>query len=111
MPAPNPSSIFAPSWLFAPSWFEIAFSCVGIVVALGFVFVIVTVIRNARRTKKAGYDPMTLQTELAVRAMNSRTLAPERSLPDRLAELEQLKDTGTISAAEYSSARADILRR
>ena len=42
-------------------------------------------------------------------AKNSAMRAPERSVADRLAEVDALRAAGTISAEEHDAARARIL--
>jgi hypothetical protein len=70
---------------------------------------IVLVSRNAAKARALGHDPLTMQTELAARAMDSSLLAPQKSLEARLAELDELRARGVISAEEHAKARADTL--
>jgi cell division protein FtsX len=90
--------------------FSTLFSVVVVVIAVVAVFVIVSVVRNARKAKQHGLDPLTLQTDLAAKVMQSDLLGAERSKPERLAELDSLLATGSITAAEHGEARAAILR-
>ena len=89
--------------------FGVFFAVVLVLVLTGFVVVIVGVIRNSRRIRRSGHDPMTLQSDLAVRAMNSELMSPSRSTEERLAELQRLHRDGTISTEELAAARARIL--
>lgn len=89
--------------------FGIFFVIAALVVAAGFVFVIVAIVRNARKVSASGQDPLTLQSDLAVRAMNSQLLAPGASTEARLAEVDDLRSRGVISAEEHTAARAKIL--
>ena len=68
-----------------------------------------TVSRNAAKARELGHDPLTMQTELAARAMDSGLLAPQKSLEARLAELDDLRARGVITAEEHAKARADAL--
>lgn len=73
------------------------------------IFIVFVMIRNYKTSKKAGLDPFTLQTELAVRAANSQMLAPRQSREKRLAELEDLLARQMITREEYTQARMKIL--
>lgn len=90
--------------------FNVIFGVGAVVVALGFVAVIVLAIVNFRRVRNSGHNPFTLEADLATRALDSRLLAPSRSVEDRLRELEGLRDRAVITPEEYTAARADILR-
>jgi hypothetical protein len=92
-----------------PSWFHIGFIVVAVAIAAVFVFVIVSIVRNASRARQSGLNPLTLQTDLVAKVMNSEMLAPERPIAERLAELDTLFAAGTISEAEHAAARARIL--
>ncbi|WP_049829425.1 hypothetical protein [Arthrobacter sp. RIT-PI-e] len=89
--------------------FGVFFVVVLVLVLTGFVVVIVGIIRNSRRIRQSGHDPLTLQSDLAVRALNSDLLSPRRSTEERLAELQRLHRDGTITAEELAAARARIL--
>jgi len=52
---------------------------------------------------------MTLQTDLAVTLLDSGTLAPDRPLLQRFADLDALLAAGTISTGEHSAARVRLL--
>ncbi|MEF9982883.1 MAG: SHOCT domain-containing protein, partial [Glutamicibacter sp.] len=71
--------------------------------------IIFVAVRNYRKAKSAGFDPLTLETELMARAANSAMLAPEKSLEDKLAELDSLHSRGIITRDEYLQARRDAL--
>lgn len=77
---------------------------VGVLVAM-----VVIISRNAAKARALGHDPVTMQTELAARAMDSGLLAPAKSLEERLAELDGLRARGVITAEEHAKARADAL--
>ena len=82
---------------------------VPVVFVAAVAIIVVAVSRNAARARQAGRDPLTLQTDLAVQALDSRMLAPEQSLEQRLAELDDLARRGVISSDERAAARADLL--
>jgi uncharacterized membrane protein len=73
------------------------------------VLIVVAIVRNARAARRRGHDPMTMQTELASRLLESDALRGSGDATERLAKLEQLKAAGTISDAEYAAARQRII--
>lgn len=89
--------------------FDAGFLAVAAIIALGFLSVIFLIVRNAKAARRAGMDPVTMQTDLAARAMNSQLLAAPRSTEERLAELDGLLSRGVISAEEHAAARARII--
>lgn len=89
--------------------FSIVFGVVVVIVALGFGFVLFSIVRNAQKAHELGHDPITMQTELAARAIDSQALAPTRSVQERLAEVDALLASGTITAEEHAAARGRIL--
>jgi len=93
----------------APPGFQAMFVIVGLLIALGFVFTIVMIVRNYSKARESGHDPFTLQTDLATRALDSELLAPKQSIEQRLAELDDLVTRGVITDEERVAARADIL--
>ncbi len=98
-----------------PSGFDTMFSAVAVIVAVGFVVVIVLAVRNAGFLVKRGIDPTTVDAEMTARVLRSPLLDPAptpapRSVQDRLAELDRLLASGTISQDEHTTARAEVLR-
>jgi hypothetical protein len=89
--------------------FPVLFGAVALLVVAGFALVITLAVVNARRLRRQGLNPLTLQSDLAARAMGSRLLAPERTKADRLTELDDLLGAGRISREEFTSARERIL--
>ncbi len=98
------------------SVFMVAFVIVAVVM-------VVLAIRNAGVYLKRGIDPTTVDAQMKARLLQSSLLdapsepappgaaAPaERSLEERLAELDRLLAAGTISTAEHATARAEALR-
>ena len=90
--------------------FGILWGVGAVVIGLGFVAIVVTIIVRSARMTKRGQNPFTVQEDLAYQAMQSRTLAPEKSLEQRLAELDDLHARGVISDDEHRGARAEALR-
>ncbi|WP_242090079.1 SHOCT domain-containing protein [Curtobacterium sp. DN_7.5] len=93
-----------------PGAFGVVFGVIAVVIGLGFVAMIVTVAVRSARMAKRGQNPFTLQEDLAYQAMQSKTLAPDKSLEQRLAELDDLHARGVISDEEHRLARAEALR-
>lgn len=95
--------------------FSALFVLFGLLFAGVLIFIIVTFVRNWRVARKAGYDPLAMQTQIAAQVGQSALLrpsdaAPERpSIEQRLAELDDLHDRGVISDAEHVAARAKAL--
>jgi hypothetical protein len=92
-----------------PAWFVAAFVVVGVLVLSGFVVTGYLMVRNARVLKRAGVDPFTAQAEIVGRLAHSELLAPAETIEARLAELEDLRQRGLISAEEHTAARAKAL--
>lgn len=89
--------------------FSVIFAVIAVLVVIVFVAAIVLAVRNARAYRKKGLDPTTSHADLAARVMHSEALSPRRPLEERLAELDRLRDAGTITAEEHAAARARIL--
>ncbi|GEM_PF-1226841 len=85
----------------------------GVVVVLFIAvvaFIIYAQVRNYRKIKSAGMDPMTLESELKAKLVQSNLLAPKESLEAKLAELSGLLTRGVITNEEYTQARQDLLK-
>ncbi|PJJ55585.1 hypothetical protein [Compostimonas suwonensis] len=91
-----------------PFW--IVFTIAAVVIAAVIVIVIISVVRSTSTVRRAGHDPFTLQAELASRALDSRLLAKDAPIEERLAELDRLRTSGAITEPELARARADVLR-
>ena len=85
------------------------FGAVVVLVLCGAVLVVVSVIRSRRVLRQAGINPSTAQAQFAVRMMNSRSLAPNPTVEQRLTELARLRDGGVITASEYDTRRTQII--
>ncbi|GMA91863.1 SHOCT domain-containing protein [Homoserinibacter gongjuensis] len=89
--------------------FVIFFALAVLFIIAVAVVMVVMISRNAAKARELGHDPLTMQTELAARAMDSELLAPRPSLEARLAELDDLHARGVITADEHAKARAETL--
>jgi cytochrome c-type biogenesis protein CcmH/NrfG len=96
-----------------PAGYDAVWSLVmvgGVIVVLGTIAVIVLAVYRSTRMANRGQNPLTLTEDLAFQATQSATLAPVKSLEQRLAELDDLHARGVISDDEHRAARADALR-
>ncbi|MFC0681687.1 SHOCT domain-containing protein [Lysobacter korlensis] len=91
------------------SGFDLMFGIVLAVVIAGFAVTVALLAVNARRVRRAGHNPVTLNADLAVRVLESDLLAPGRSKEHRLRELDDLHARGVITAEEHRTARAEVL--
>lgn len=89
--------------------FHIVFLVVLAIILVAAVFVVVSVVRNIAKAKASGLDPLTLQTDLAAKVMNSDLLASEKPLAQKLADVDALLASGAITPEEHGTARAAIL--
>lgn len=92
-----------------PTGFMVFFVLVSALVAAGFVFAGISFVRNARRLRQAGIDPLAVQSDLLIGLKKSPLLAGATSLEDRLAEVDRLYQAGKISQAEHQQARSALL--
>lgn len=92
-----------------PVTFMVFFGVVLVLVVAVGALVVLSAIRNARRLRQAGIDPLTAQSELLVRLHRSQLLADGSSVEHRLAELDRLYEKGRISPHEHQQARAALL--
>lgn len=97
-PGPLPSPVF-----------EAGFTVIPVLIGAVFVLIVVLIAYRAIRLARRGVNPLTLQEDLATRALRSEALAPSRSKADRLAELDRLHRDGAISDEERATARDRIL--
>ena len=93
----------------APDTFDFLFAAIPIAVGVIFVLIVVVVVVRVVGLRRKGLNPLTLETDLAAKVMNSEMLAPERPIAERLAEIDTLLAAGAISEAEHAAARARIL--
>jgi len=91
-----------------PTLFPWFFGAVVVLIVCGWVLSAVMIARNARVFRRAGIDPTTAGSQLAVRLLRGQSAAP-LAAADRLAELTDLRDRGLISPEEYQTRRAQII--
>ena len=89
--------------------FGVLFAVVLTIVVLTFALIIGLTIYRAVRLRRQGVNPLTLETDLAVKVLKSDMLRSTPSKAERLAELDVLEANGTISPTERESARERIL--
>ncbi|MDX6277053.1 MAG: hypothetical protein QOJ72_1181 [Nocardioidaceae bacterium] len=92
------------------SGFDALFTIFPIIFVGVFVVGIILTVMNWKKASDAGVNPLTMETEAMTTFIKSKALAPEKSIEDRLAELDALHAKGTISAAELATARAEVLK-
>ena len=93
---------------FGPT-FTALFAIVGILILAGTATVIVLIVMNVRKVRRAGHNPLTMNADLSVRALDSALLAPAKTTDARLAELDDLLQRGVISSEEHGEARMRVL--
>ncbi len=91
------------------STFNAVFVGIAVVFVIIAIVSIVLTIRNATKVAKAGHDPLTLRSDLAIKLLDSDALSAKRPVEARLAEVDDLFARGVISESEHGSARAAIL--
>lgn len=115
---PTPSPLDA-----ADTWFPIVFAIAAAVVLIGFIVVIVSIIRRNARLRSLGHDPMTVDADIAHRMATGTLTTPDApadaaaadaapasaSVEERLAEVDELHRRGAIDDAERAATRARIL--
>jgi hypothetical protein len=86
---------------------------IGIAVVVGIIVAIVFLVRNSKRAIDHGHNPLTVDYDLKLAALDRLSETPAahgtRSNADRLAELAALLAAGSITQAEHDDARARIL--
>ncbi|HEX3002821.1 MAG TPA: SHOCT domain-containing protein [Angustibacter sp.] len=92
--------------------FGIVFVLVTLFIVAVFVIMVVALVKRGRAVREEGLDPLTGDIQLAGQLSRSQLMAPaapQRTVPERLAEVDELLRTGAISAAEHEAQRARIL--
>jgi hypothetical protein len=92
-----------------PAAIGVAFTVFVVFFVVVLALIAVSAVKRYRAAKQAGLDPFAADVQVMGRVHDSALLAPERSIQDRLAEVDELARTGSISAAERDEARARIL--
>ncbi len=86
-----------------------AAAVIVVLVIVVFVGIVALTVYRAVRLSRQGVNPLTLETDLAAKALQSDVLRRSPSKAERLAELDALVADGRISATERDAARARIL--
>jgi len=89
--------------------FDAMFVVIPVLVVIGVVTTVALVIYRGVHVARAGRNPLTLDTDIAIAALDSPLLASATSLEKRLREVDDLHARGVISDAEHASARAAII--
>lgn len=111
-----------------PTFFLVFFILVAAVIAAGFVRTAIYLVRRRRILREAGFDPMVAGVQMGARLANSALFnppappgqaaaagttsqpgAPERTVEQKLADLQDLFDRGVISSEELHEARLKII--
>lgn len=92
------------------SFFDGVFAVFPIIFVGVIVVGVVLTVMNWKKASDAGVNPLTMETEAMTTLIKSKALAPEKTIEERLAELEALHAKGTISAEELAAARAEVLK-
>jgi hypothetical protein len=92
-----------------PALIGVGFAVFAVFFVLVLGVIVVSAVKRYRAAKAAGLDPFAADVQVMGRVHDSALLAPERSVQERLAEVDELARTGAISAAERDEARARIL--
>jgi hypothetical protein len=110
--------------------FNAIFGVIATIVVIGIVVTIIVAIVNAKKVVDSGHNPLTLQTELELKVLDSAALAPSttpdastagssaappaaaadaESIEDRLHKLDDLHARKLITDEELAAARARVL--
>ena len=85
------------------------FALVPLLVVGVVVFVVVSAVRSRRVLAEAGLDPLAAQAQLAARLANGPLATQQKTLEQRLSELDDLRARGVISESEHAASRAAAL--
>ncbi|MGN6299800.1 MAG: hypothetical protein ACTHN8_01745 [Angustibacter sp.] len=92
--------------------FGVLFAVVTLFIVVVFVAMVIALVRRSRALREEGLDPLTGDIQLAGQLSRSQLMAPaapQRTVPERLAEVDELLRTGAISAEEHATQRGRIL--
>lgn len=88
-----------------PGWFIAIFVIVGIIAIGGAIW-------RAVVLRQGGLNPVVAKEQLESRLAQSQLMTPappEKTIEQRLAEIDDLKDRGVITEEEHAAARAKII--
>ncbi|MFC7789994.1 SHOCT domain-containing protein [Microbacterium sp. MAHUQ-60] len=95
--------------------FSAVFVLFGLLFAGVVIFTVVVAVRKWNVAKQAGYDPLTMDTQIAAQVGRSALLRASDAVPEppsieqRLSVLDDLHARGVISDDEHVAARAKAL--
>lgn len=92
--------------------FGVLFVLVTLFIVAVFVIIVVALVKRGRAVREEGLDPLTGDIQLAGQLSRSQLMAPaaqQRTVPERLAELDELLRTGAITAEEHEAQRGRII--
>ena len=92
----------------APTGFSVMFYGVSAFIAVVLVIVVISLVKNLRVMKSRGVDPLTAHGEIAARLVKG-TLLEGKSVEEKLAELDDLRNRGVISDVEHAEGRKRAL--
>ncbi|WP_104523601.1 SHOCT domain-containing protein [Blastococcus atacamensis] len=72
-------------------------------------FIVTSAVRSRRVLRAAGLDPVAAHAQLTARIAQGPLASPIQGLEQRLAELDELRRRGLITAEEHTAARAAAL--
>lgn len=98
-----------------PLYFTVALILFGVLFVGVLAFIATSAIRSRRVLREGGLAPMAPHADLASRMARSKMLdrpkpSEQRTLKQRLAELDELHRQGVISDEEHVAARQSALR-
>lgn len=105
----DPDALDVPDAGRVPSIIVIGLIVFGIFFVTVLVLMILAATKRYRAAKDAGLDPFAGDIQLMGAAKDSQLLAPERSVEERLTEIDTLLAAGTITQDEHDAARARII--
>jgi hypothetical protein len=92
-----------------PQFFLIAFGVVALFILAVLVMVVLAAVRSRRVLRESGLDPLAAHAQLAVRLADGPLGTARRPLEQRLADLDDLRRRGVITAEEHGAARSAAL--
>jgi hypothetical protein len=105
---PDPSSFD-----LVATFIKIVFVVFGLLFVLAIVRGVIYAPRRRKILRDAGLNPMTASAQLEAKLASSALLAPaaaaQKTVEERLADLESLHGRGLISSEELHAARAKVL--
>lgn len=92
--------------------FGVLFVLVTLFIVAVFVVMVVALVKRSRAVREEGLDPVTGDIQLAGQLSRSQLMAPaapQGTVPERLAEVDELLRTGAITPEEHEAQRGRIL--